>query len=129
MLVIGGIVILWYLSVVIWATRPLHEVLMVGTDYTATTPQQVVVEVECASPFSNAGVTGDLPQLTPQPADRQPLGFPREPCRFVHSDARMVLLLDTAVLALVLGILAYLWRRAAKAPAHELSRPTEARVR
>ena len=111
------VILIFALAVGVWATRPLHESLHVGTDWTPTLlvpPQgakEVHVEVECnnllaSSPRSDA----PLPALTPQPADKPPLAYPREPCVFVHSDARRAFAIDVLVVAVALLTLAYLRR-------------------
>jgi hypothetical protein len=112
------VISIFALAVGVWATRPLHESLHVGTDWTPTLlvpPQgakEVHVEVECnnllaSSPRSDA----PLPALTPQPADKPPLAYPREPCVFVHSDARRAFAIDVLVVVVALATLAYLRRR------------------
>jgi hypothetical protein len=120
------VVVLFAIAVGIWATRPLHETLDVGTDWTPTLlspPQgakEVRVEVECnnllaSSPRSDA----PLPALTPQPADKPPLAYPREPCVYVHSDARKAFAIDMLVVVLALGVLIYMGRRAHRTRAAE----------
>jgi hypothetical protein len=112
------VISIFALAVGVWATRPLHESLHVGTDWTPTLlvpPQganEVQVEVECnsllaSSPRSDA----PLPVLTPQPADKPPLAYPREPCVFVHGDARRAFAIDVLVVVVALATLAYLRRR------------------
>ena len=111
-------VLLFALAIGIWATRPLHESLHVGTDYTPTLlvpPQgakEVQVDVECNSLLSSSPRSDTpLPALTPQPPDKPPLAYPREPCVFVHSDARRAFAIDIFVIAVALGSLAYIRRR------------------
>ncbi len=70
------------------------------------------MEVECnnllaSSPRSDA----PLPELTPQPAGKPPLAYPREPCVFVHGDARRAFAIDILVVVVALAALAYLRRR------------------
>ena len=112
------VVLIFALAVGIWATRPLHESLHVGTDWTPTllvppqAEEEAHVEVECnslleSSPRSDA----PLPELTPQPADKPPLAYPREPCVFAHGDARRAFAIDVLVVVVALGALAYLRRR------------------
>ena len=116
------IVLLFAVAVAIWATRPLHETLQVGTDWTPTLlvpPQgakEARVEVECNSLLSSSPRSdAPLPALTPQPPDKPPLAYPREPCVFVHSDARKTFAIDILVVALALVVLASLRRRSRRA--------------
>ena len=112
------VVVIFALAVGIWSTRPLHESFHVGTDWTPTLlspPQaakEVHVEVECNNLFA-ASPRSDtpLPALTPQPADKPPLAYPREPCAFVHGDARRAFAIDVLVVVVALGALAMLRRR------------------
>ena len=111
-------VLLFAVAVGIWATRPLHETLQVGTDWTPTllvppqAQQEVLVEVDCNNLFSSSPRSDEpLPPLTPQPADKPPLAYPREPCVFVHGDARRAFAIDVIVVLVALGALAYVRRR------------------
>jgi hypothetical protein len=112
------LVVLFAIAVGIWATRPLHESMHVGTDWTPTLlvpPQdakEVQVEIECNSLLaSSPRPDTPLPVLTPQPAGKPPLAYPREPCVFVHSDARRAFAIDVIVVLAALGTLVYLRRR------------------
>jgi len=112
------VVLLFALAVGVWATRPLHETMYVGTDWTPTTlvpPQgtkEVHVRVECNNLLSSSAQSDNaVPALTPQPPDKPPLAYPREPCVFVHSDARRAFAIDIFVIVLALGLLAYASRR------------------
>ena len=116
------IVLLFAVVVGIWATRPLHESLHVGTDWTPTLlvpPQgakEVHIRVECNSLLSSSPRSDEpLPELTPQPPDKPPLAYPREPCVFVHSDARRTFAIDILVVVAALAMLAYLGRRSHRA--------------
>src|SRR5262245_24702420 len=116
------VVLLFALAVGIWATRPLHETLHVGTDWTPTlldppeAATEVRVTVECNSLLSSSPRSDDpLPALTTQPPDKPPLAFPREPCVFVHADARRAFAIDVLVVVVALGMLAYLRRRSHRA--------------
>src|SRR4051794_7092847 len=111
-------VLLFALAIGIWATRPLHESMHVGTDFTPTLlvpPQgakEVQVEVESNSLLSSSPrPAAPLPPLPPQPPDPPPLAYPREPCVFVHSDARRAFAIDVFVIVVALGLLAYIRRR------------------
>jgi len=113
------IVVIFALAIGVWATRPLHESLHVGTDWTPTLlvpPQgakEVHIEVECNSLLSSTPRSdAPLPALTPQPADKPPLAYPREPCVFVHGDARRAFAIDVLVIVAALGTLAFVRRRA-----------------
>jgi hypothetical protein len=112
------VILIFALAVGIWATRPLHESLHAGTDWTPTLlapPQaakEVQVQVECNSLLaSSPRPDAPLPALTPQPADKPPLAYPREPCVFVHDDARRVFAIDVLVVVVAFATLAYLRRR------------------
>jgi hypothetical protein len=111
------VVVLFALAVGIWSTRPLHESLHVGTDYTPTllVPPQaakdVHIEVECNNLYASSPGPDSLPPLTPQPADKPPLAYPREPCVFVHGDARRAFAIDVLVVLAALAGLALLRRR------------------
>jgi di/tricarboxylate transporter len=113
------IVVIFALAVGVWSTRPLHESLHVGTDWTPTLlvpPQaakEVHVKVECNNLYASSPQSDTpLPALTPQPADKPPLAYPREPCVFVHGDARRAFAIDILVVVAALAALAYLKRRA-----------------
>jgi hypothetical protein len=70
------------------------------------------VEIECNSLLaSSPRPDTPLPSLTAQPADKPPLAYPREPCVFVHSDARRAFAIDMLVVVSALGTLAHLRRR------------------
>ncbi len=112
------VVVIFALAVGIWSTRPLHESLHVGTDWTPTllTPPQpakeVQIHVQCNNLFaSSPGPDSPLAPLTPQPADKPPLAYPREPCVFVHGDARRAFAIDVFVVLAALAGLAFLRRR------------------
>jgi hypothetical protein len=112
------VILIFALAVGVWATRPLHESLHVGTDWTPTLlvppqgEQEVQVDVECNNLFASSPRSdAPLPALTPQPADKPPLAYPREPCVFVHSDARRAFAIDVLVVVAALATLAYLRRR------------------
>lgn len=116
------LVVIFAVAVGIWATRPLHETLDVGTDWNPTllVPPQgakdVRVDIECNSLLdSSPRPDTPLPPLTPQPADKPPLAYPREPCVFVHSDARRAFGIDVLVVIAALGTLTYLGRRSRRA--------------
>jgi len=112
------VVVIFALAVGVWSTRPLHESLHVGTDWTPTllTPPQAAKEVhldiECNNLYaSSPGPDPPLAPHTPQPVDRPPLAYPRKPCVFVHSDARRAFAIDVLVVVAALAALAYLRRR------------------
>jgi hypothetical protein len=116
------VVLIFAVAVGIWATRPLHETLHVGTDWTPTLlvpPQaakEAYVDVECNNLFASSPHSDTpLPPLTPQPADKPPLAYPREPCVFVHGDARRAFAIDMFVVIVALAALAYLKRRSHRA--------------
>ena len=64
---------------------------------------------------SSSPRSAPLPELTPQPAGKPPLTYPREPCVFVHGDARRALAIDMLVVIAALATLAYLRRRSHRA--------------
>lgn len=117
---VGGAVALWYVAVLIWAFQPLTETMRVGIDYTATPPKALSVTVECNSLFSSSVRSEDPPVLTPQPEGQPELGYPREPCEFVHADARRAFVIDTVVVVLAaIGLLGYRWRRRRRGDVHD----------
>ena len=95
----------WYLAVILlWAVRGMTDRVSVGIDYSVANPQAAVVAVECRSPISSfARSDGPLPPLASQPAGRPPLRYEHAPCAQTHRDARLLLILDSALFAL-LGI-------------------------
>jgi hypothetical protein len=126
------VVVIFALVVGIWATRPLNESLHVGTDWTPTLlvppegAREVQVEVQCNSLLeSSPGPDGPLPALTPQPSDKPPLAYPRQPCVFVHEDARRAFAIDILVVVVALVALAYIKRRSRRAHSAEGSVPLE----
>jgi hypothetical protein len=126
------VVVIFALVVGIWATRPLNESLHVGTDWTPTLlvppegAREVQVEVQCNSLLeSSPGPDGPLPALTPQPSDKPPLAYPRQPCVFVHEDARRAFAIDILVVVVALATLAYIKRRSRRAHSTEGSGPLE----
>jgi hypothetical protein len=122
------VVVIFALVVGIWATRPLNESLHVGTDWTPTLlvppegAREVQVEIQCNSLLdSSPGPDGPLPALTPQPSDKPPLAYPRQPCVFVHEDARRAFAIDILVVVLALGTLGYIRRRSHRAHSNQES--------
>jgi hypothetical protein len=114
----AGILVIFVLAVGVWSVMPLHESLNVGTDVTPTledppgSPQQVTQVVECNNLWaSSPGPDNPLPELTPQPPGVQPLGYPREPCVFIHGDARRALAIDVLVVVLAVIGLGYVVKR------------------
>jgi hypothetical protein len=78
--------------------------------------KEVHVDVECNNLFASSPHSDTpLPPLTPQPADKPPLAYPREPCVFVHGDARRAFAIDMFVVVVALAALAYLRRRSNRA--------------
>jgi len=110
--VIGGVAVVWYLVVLVWAFQPLHETLPVGIDYTASPPSAVSVTVECNSLLSSTAMSQPAPTLTPQPEGQPSLAYPHEPCGLVRSDARTAFVIDTVVMLLaVVALVLYRRRR------------------
>ncbi len=101
--------VVWYLCILFfWALQPLTDSVPVGIDYALTQPKFVSVSVHCEGLFDSA--TRDqsaLPVLKVQPSGKPPLGFQREPCGIVHSQARIVFAIDTAGFAAV--VVCFVW--------------------
>ena len=102
----------------VWAARPLHDSVPVGTDWTPTLavpplPQQLVSQrVTCNTLFSgDARPDEPLPELTPQPKGLPPLAFEREPCTLVHTDARRNLAINLIAIVGMFGVIGALARR------------------
>jgi hypothetical protein len=113
--------VVWYACVLIfWATQPLSDSVPVGVDYNPKQPVFVSVSVSCNNVLDGAARDGSaLPVLKPQPKGSPSLAYQRDPCAIVHSQARLVFALDTAVMLVVLGFAGWVvfWRpRAARAP-------------
>jgi len=113
------LVLFFALAVGIWATRPLHETLYVGTDWTPTLlvppegTKEVHVRVECNNLLASSPQSDStpIPVLTPQPPDKPPLAYPRQPCVFVHGDARRTFAIDLVVIVAAVVLLTYARRR------------------
>jgi len=104
---------------IFWASQPLHDSVPVGVDYTLKTPTPVSASVRCNTLFDSDARSGaPLPLLKEQPDEAPPLAFQREPCAVVHSHARIVFALDTALFgaALVCFVWLALRRRRASSP-------------
>jgi hypothetical protein len=112
-LLVAGGVLLWYVcTLLFWALQPLSDTVPVGVDYNVAERRRVSITVECNTVFSGDARDGSpLPALAPQPGTAPPLAFPRDPCVRVHSQARRLLVFDTAVAAVLLGAAVALWRR------------------
>jgi hypothetical protein len=112
--------VVWYLCVLLfWALQPLTDSVPVGIDYTLTQPKFVSASVHCQGLFDSAPRDlSALPVLKLQPAGKPPLGFQREPCGIVHSQARIVFAIDTVAFAAV--VVCFVWlalrRRRASLP-------------
>jgi hypothetical protein len=100
LLAIVAVVVLYGLSVVIWAAQPLEDSVPVGVDYTLDPPagRRVSQEVECNTLLSSsARDSSPLPTLKAQPATAPELGYQRAPCIAVQEDARKIFALNTLV--------------------------------
>jgi hypothetical protein len=113
--------VVWYFCILFfWALQPLTDSVPVGIDYYALpSPKFVSVSVHCQGLFDSAARdSSPLPFLKAQPVGKPPLGFQREPCGIVHSQARIVFVLDTAAFAAV--VVCFVWlalrRRRASSP-------------
>ena len=97
-----------------WAARPLHDLVPVGIDRTPTVavppqPEQAISQsVECNSLFASEPRPGEsLPKLKPQPKGQPALAYQRDPCQHVHSEARLVFVIDSFVVLALIGLLAF----------------------
>jgi hypothetical protein len=114
-------VLAWYLVVLFtWATRPLHDTVPIGIDYTATSPRMAYQEVRCNTLFGSSPLDGEPPALRVQMTNGVPatatspaappgpldsahqFAYQRPPCGLVQHDARIVFVIDTLG-ALLLG--------------------------
>jgi hypothetical protein len=119
------IAVYFVLLIAVWAARPLHDSVPVGIDRTPTNavppePEQAVFQrVECNSVIDRDARSDEaLPTLKPQPEGLQALAYQREPCTLVHSEARTLLAINGLLVAVLLGLLAFLAMRS------RLSRPS-----
>ncbi len=108
----------------VWASRPLHDSVPVGTDWTPTllappAPQQLVSQrVTCNTLFSGDPRPDEpLPTLTDQPKGRPELAFQREPCALVHSDAQRNFAINMIAVVGLLGVIGFAARAAKRAAA------------
>jgi hypothetical protein len=108
-LIVLGAVVAWYVVIVLaWATRPLDDTVPVGNlpdweqidrarDDPAPTPIGANVieteEIRCNSLFADDALDGALPELP------FPQAFNRTPCTLIRSNARLMFVVDTIVLA------------------------------
>jgi len=112
-LLVLGVVLAWYVAVVIWAARPTTDAVPVGNipswqslpvDPSTSVPPAtipaggvVVRKIECGTVFDGDALTGTLPAL---PFPQQ---LNREPCDLQHSNGRLIFGLDTLVMVGVAG--------------------------
>jgi len=117
-IVAAAVVLYFVVLMAVWAFQPLDDSVPVGVDWTPTTaappkPQREVSQaVQCNTLFDDEPRDEPLPELTPQPEGRPPLGYQREPCVLVHSDARRNMAINTVGVLAVLGALGFLAVRA-----------------
>jgi hypothetical protein len=110
-----AISVYFVLLMLVWATRPLHDSVPVGIDRTPTTavppkPEQAVSQrVECNSLFAEDSRPDEsLPTLRPQPKGQPALAYQREPCNHVHSEARVLLAINSLVVVVLMALLVFL---------------------
>jgi hypothetical protein len=110
----------WFLcTLVFWAFQPLTDSVPVGIDYTLVPPRPVSVEVQCNTLFDGAAHDGSpLPTLKAQPKGAPALGFQRDVCTQVHSEAQVLFYLDTGMVVVIAAGAGWfmLRRRRASAP-------------
>jgi hypothetical protein len=127
LLIVAGVTFWYVCSLAVWAFQPLQDSVPVGVDYTLAQPREVSVSVECNTLFASAARdSSPLPALNPQPVRSPPLPpleYRRDACTSVHSQARKLLMADTALVALTLAFGGWLWRRTRRvaAPATQLA--------
>ncbi len=112
----------WYaITLGFWALRPLSDSVPAGKDRrpsaNAPVDQKIGPEVvysqkvSCNNLFASAARTGTLPTLPTQPEGVNKLGYQRTPCSSVHSQARVLFILNTVFVIAVFGIGGWLLRR------------------
>ena len=119
-LLLATVAVLAYagLLVGVWATRPLHDSIPVGMDYSPTLasppePARLLsVDVTCNALFSSSP-SGDepLPELTAQPEGFPALAFQREPCALVHRNARVLFVVNVLAVVATLTVIGLVARR------------------
>ena len=112
-LIAVGVLVYFVLLVTLWAARPLEDYVFVGVDWTPTTevPPQSQKErwqrVECNTVFDSEPRSDEpLPALTPQPEGRQALAYPQDVCEHVHSNGRLMFVVDTVIVLVALAVIA-----------------------
>ena len=110
-----AISVYFVLLLAVWATRPLHDSVPVGIDRTPTTavppkPEQALSQrVECNSLFAQDSRPDEsLPALRPQPKGQPALAYQRGPCTLVHSQARLLLAINSLVVVALMALLVFL---------------------
>ena len=110
-----AISVYFVLLMAVWATRPLHDSVPVGIDRTPTTavpprPEQALSQrVQCKSLFARDSRPDEsLPTLRPQPKGQPALAYQREPCTLVHSQARLLLVINSLVVVASMALLVVL---------------------
>lgn len=100
-------------SMAFWVDEPLHDYAPTGNVPNLGTPDpndtvETSIRVACRSPWSaSAGPLDDLPVL------EAPRAYQDTPCAASHRDARLILFLDIAVVALAFAAGAFLLTRRA----------------
>jgi hypothetical protein len=111
-LIAAGGLLAWYaITLGFWALRPLSDSVPAGTD--RRTPNAVAYsqKVSCNNLFASAARSGDLPTLPDQPAGVNKLGYQRTPCTSVHSEARVLFILNTVFVLATFGVGGWLLMR------------------
>ena len=109
-LLVGAALTVWYVVVLVWALRPLHDAVPIGLDADSRPVSQTV---ECHDLFAATPGGGSLPVVAP------PNEYTRGACATVQRHARLVFGIDTAALLLGLAALVLVRRRARRLAADE----------
>ena len=112
----------WYaITLGFWALRPLSDSVPAGKDRrpaaNAPADQKIGPEVlysakvSCNNLFASSAGPRALPVLPEQPEGVNKLGYQRTPCISVHSQARVLFILNTIFVLAVFGVGGWLLRR------------------
>jgi hypothetical protein len=94
----------WYaITLGFWALRPLSDSVPAGIDRRTPAAVAYSQKVSCNNLFASAAQRGPLPTLPDQPAGANKLGYQRTPCASVHSQARVLFILNTAFVLAAFG--------------------------
>ena len=112
-----ALMLYFVLLMAVWASRPLHDSVPVGVDWTPTTaappkPEQVTDQVvRCNTLFASQARAEGLPTLRPQPKGRPALAYQHDPCKLVHSQARLLFVIQSGALIGSTALLVFLAMR------------------